>query len=136
MRLAGDLNIQQSIEWLGYLQKENLNRVFKQSKIFVFTSHFPEGMPMSMIDAQLNGVPVITTRTRFAQSYLREQDNVFFVERNNPLELSKKVINLLVNREIQEKMRINNFNFLSHFTQDKVGGEFAKIYIDMLNKGE
>ena len=134
MDLADELKIQENIEWLGYLKNEDLNKVFNQSKIFVFTSHFPEGMPMSMIEALRNGLPVITSRTRFALSYLKEEENVIFIEKNNPDELSEKVINLLIAGGKQEKMRKNNFNFLCQFTQDKVGEEFADIYMQMKNR--
>lgn len=134
MKLADDLKIQPNVKWLGYLQNENLRQVFNQSKIFVFTSHFPEGMPMSMIEAQCNGIPVITTRNRFARSYLKEDENVIFVDQENPDELSKKIIHLLDNKEKQVTMVKNNFKFLSNFTQDNVGKEFANIYKQMKNE--
>jgi glycosyltransferase involved in cell wall biosynthesis len=133
-KIADDLNIQQNIKWLGYIMDQQLNQAFNESKIFVFTSHFPEGMPMSMIEALLHGIPVITTKNRFALSYFQENENVIFVERNNPIELSKKIIYLLNDQAAQEKMRMNNFHFLSQFTQDKVGEEFANIYVQMKNK--
>lgn len=134
MKLADDLNIQQNINWLDHIQNENLVQVFNQSRIFVFTSHFPEGMPMAMIEAMLNRIPIITTKTRFAISYLKEPDNVVFAEKNNPLELSKKIIWLINNKEAQNKMKINNFKFLSAFTTEKVGEEFSYIYRQMINQ--
>lgn len=131
MSLADNLNIQRHIKWLGYVKNENLTEVFSRSRIFVFTSHFPEGMPMSLIEAMTNGIPVITTKTRFAVSYLNEEENVLFIDQNNPVELAKKIVHLLFNELIQEKMRINNLEFLKQFTQDKVGNEFYQIYNKM-----
>lgn len=133
-KLADELDIQKNVEWLGHIQNEHLNEVFNQSKIFVFTSHFPEGMPMSMIEALLHGMPVITTRTRFAVSYLKENENVLFVDQNNPYELSEKIMYLLNNESIHDMMRIKNVDFLSGFTQKKVGEEFSNIYLEMIHK--
>lgn len=133
-KLADKLDIEKNIKWLGHIENEHLNQVFNQSKIFVFTSHFPEGMPMSMVEALLHGMPVITTRTRFAVSYLKENENVLFVDQNNASELSEKMIYLLNNESIHEKMRIKNMHFLSGFTQNKVGEEFSNIYTEMKHK--
>jgi len=134
MKLADELDIQKNIKWLGHIQNEDLNQLFDQSKIFVFTSHFPEGMPMSMVEALLHGMPVITTRTRFAVSYLKENENVLFVDQNNACELSEKIIYLLNNKSIHDKMRIKNMNFLSGFAQKRVGEEFSNIYTQMVHK--
>jgi glycosyltransferase involved in cell wall biosynthesis len=130
-RIADNLNLKDHIHWLGYLKDVHLTKAFNESKIFVFPSHFPEGMPMSLIEALLHGLPVITTKTRFAISYLKEGENVIFAEQNNPAELSQKIINLLKANKKHETMKINNFQFLNRFSQEKVGEEFAEIYAQM-----
>jgi glycosyltransferase involved in cell wall biosynthesis len=132
-RLAEELNIQSNIEWLGYIQNNELKNIYAQSKIFVFTSHFPEGMPMSMVEALLHGMPIITTKTRFAISYLKEEENVLFIESHQPKQIAEKIIYLMNNIEIQNKMRKENNQFVQLFSQEKVGIEFSRIYNQMAN---
>jgi glycosyltransferase involved in cell wall biosynthesis len=129
--IVDHLNIKDNIHWLGYIKDGHLTKAFNESKIFVFPSHFPEGMPMSLIEALLHGLPVITTKTRFALSYLKEDENVMFAEHNNPVELSQKIISLLKAHKKQETMKINNFQFLKRFSQERVGEEFTEIYAQM-----
>ena len=132
--LADELKIQLHVRWLGHIQNEELKNVFKESKIFVFTSHFPEGMPMSMVEALLYGMPVITTKTRFAVSYLKEEQNVLFIERHDAQQIAQKFLYLIDNITIQTKMRKENIDFIRQFSQEKVGNEFSKVYFQMLHK--
>ena len=132
-KMADELNIQLNVKWLGHIQNEELKNVFHESKIFVFTSHFPEGMPMAMVEALLYGMPVITTKTRFAVSYLKEEQNVLFVDRHQPQQIAEKILYLIDNITIQTKMREENIRFIRQFSQEKVGNEFSKVYNQMVN---
>lgn len=136
MELAAELNISKNIKWLGHIPNEDLDSVFNQSKIFVFTSRFPEGMPMSMIEALIAGLPTITTETRFAKSYFEDEENVLFVKSAHATELAKRIVYLLGNEQVHEKMRVKNFYFLSQFTQKRVGEEFSAFYNQMRKKNQ
>lgn len=131
VKLAKDLNIQENIIWLGYLNYEELSQALIHSKIFVFPSHFPEGMPMAMINAMVHELPILTTKTRFAVSYLKEKENVIFVDYNDPEEFVKKISYLLENKFLYEQMIRNNIYFLNGFSQENVGKEFSSIYRNM-----
>jgi len=130
-KLAITLGVQQHIVWLGHIKNNMLSEIFDQSKMFVFTSHFPEGMPMSMIEAMLNGLPVVTTKNRFAVSYLKEPDNIIFVEKNDPNDLAERIIWLINNSSLWEKMKMNNIDFLRNFSKEQIGQEFSFIYREM-----
>jgi glycosyltransferase involved in cell wall biosynthesis len=133
-KLAITLGVQQRIVWLGHIKNNMLSEIFDQSKMFVFTSHFPEGMPMSMIEAMLNGLPVVTTKTRFAVSYLKEPANIIFVKKNDPNDLAEKIVWLINNSSLWEKMKMNNIDFLRNFSKEQIGQEFSSIYHEMTNK--
>lgn len=131
-KMATDLNISSSVKWLGHIPNEKLENVFHQSKIFIFTSHFPEGMPMAMVEALLYGMPVITTKTRFAVSYLKEEKNVLFIDRHQPQQIAEKIFYLLDNAMMQAKMKKENILFIREFSQKKVGNEFSDVYSQMV----
>lgn len=131
-KMAIDLNVQSNVRWLGHIPNEKLENVFQQSKIFIFTSHFPEGMPMAMVEALLYGMPVITTKTRFAVSYLKEGQNVLFIDRHQPQQIAEKIFYLLDNAVMQAKMKRENTLFIREFSQKKVGNEFSDVYSQMV----
>jgi glycosyltransferase involved in cell wall biosynthesis len=129
--LAVNLKIEKHVAWLGHINNEDLKGIFHESRIFIFTSHFPEGMPMAMVEALLYGMPVITTRTRFALSYLKEEKNVLFIERQCPEQIAEKLSYLMNNKAMQEQMQFENVHFIQQFSQNKVGEEFTNIYLQM-----
>lgn len=131
-KLADNLKIQLHIKWLGHIQNEQLKDLFSESKTFIFTSHFPEGMPMSMVEALFYGIPVITTKTRFAVSYLKEEQNVLFIDTHQPQQIAEKLLYLNNNPSIKAKMTIENKKFLRNFSQKAVGQEFSCLYHEMI----
>lgn len=133
--LADNLGVRKNIEWLGFLSHDNVLKLFSDSEMLIFPSLFPEGMPMVMVEAMSKGLPVITTRTRFARSYLKENENVLFVENGKPDEIANKILLLLNNKTLQDKMITNNLEFVRQFSQERVGKEFSNIYFDMLLRG-
>lgn len=132
-KIADDLNIQTHIKWLGHVQNQHLFQIFSQSKIFIFPSHYPEGMPMSMVEALIHGMPIITTKTRFAKSYLKEKENVLFIDRHQPEQIADRIFFLENNSSLCGQMKSNNYFFIRNFNQEKVGLEFSKIYYEMLS---
>ena len=130
--IAEVLNIQSHVKWLGHIQNQQLNSVFSESKVFIFPSHYPEGMPMSMVEALIYGMPIITTKTRFAMSYLKEKENVLFIDKHRPAQIPDKIFLLANNPSLCAQMKVNNYSFIQNFSQEIVGLEFSKIYSEIL----
>jgi glycosyltransferase involved in cell wall biosynthesis len=132
--LAKELNVNESIIWLGFIQNEVLPNVFISSDIFIFPSHLPEGMPMSLIEALRSGIPIITTRVRFALNYLKENVNCTFFQAGDVNDIACKVHKLIINKDLQMKMKTFNPGLVEKFSQKIVGKEFEGIYKQMLRK--
>lgn len=131
--LAKELKISNSIIWLGYVENKFIVNLFKDSELFIFPTHFPEGMPMVLVEALRSGIPIITTKVRFAESYLKENVNCLFIDKGNHKDISLKVKKILNDSELRKKMKLNNPDFINEFSQDVVGEEFVNIYKEMLN---
>jgi glycosyltransferase involved in cell wall biosynthesis len=133
MNLAHELNVNSSIIWLGIVQNEHLAQLFFSSDIFIFSSHMPEGMPMSLVEALRSGIPIITTRVRFAVNYLEENQNCLFIEAGNINDINEKINKLLVDKDLQMRMKTINPKMVENFSEKIVGKEFETIYKQMLN---
>jgi glycosyltransferase involved in cell wall biosynthesis len=131
--LAHEINVDKSIIWLGIVHNEHLPQLFSSSDIFIFSSHLPEGMPMSLVEAMRSGIPIITTKVRFAVNYLVEKENCLFVEAGHLNEINDAIVKLLLDKDLQMKMKASNPKMVDSFSQEIVGNEFDQIYRQMLN---
>jgi glycosyltransferase involved in cell wall biosynthesis len=131
--LANELKMKDSIIWLGTIPNDLLLTIYNFSDIFIFPSHFPEGMPMALVEALRSGIPIITTRVRFAVYYLVENKNCLFIEAGDINDITNKIKKLLANKDLQMKMKAINPIIVEEFSQEIVGKEFEIIYEQMLN---
>jgi glycosyltransferase involved in cell wall biosynthesis len=132
--LAHELNVNDSIIWLGIVKNDHLCQLFLTSDVFIFPSHMPEGMPMSLVEALRSGIPIITTRVRFAVNYLVENQNCLFIEAGDINDISEKISRLLVDKDLQMNMKALNPRMVDNFSEEIVGNEFEDIYRQMLIK--
>ena len=121
------------IDWLGYLNRGELNKIYEIADLFIFPTHLPEGMPMVLLEAMKYRIPILTTKVRFAESYFKEFENCIYIEKGNIKDIAKKIIVLFLDKQLQLTIIENNFRFIKNFSPEKVGLEFEDIYWEMLN---
>lgn len=78
-----------------------------------------EGTPVSLIEAQASGVPVISTDVGGVKDILDEGNTGFVVPKKDPEAFGEKLQMLIENKEIRAKMSQNGWNFVRdkfHYT--------------------
>ena len=87
---------------------------------------------MAVFQAAAAGLPIIATRIRATADYLREPDNCLWVEPHNPEMLAEKILILLDNPALAERMSRNNRQIVKQFSADRVASEYIDIYSRIL----
>lgn len=87
---------------------------------------------MSLVEALRCGIPIITTRVRFAVNYMHENKNCLFIDAGNINDIVNKIDKLIQNKELQNEMRKINPKIVEGFSQAIVGKEFEIIYKQMI----
>ena len=78
------------------------------------------------------GLPVITTRTRFAESYLRENVHALYVPRGNSDAIADGVLRLIADPELRAAMgRAGRRLASDSFSGEVVCSEFLALYEEM-----
>ncbi|MNR36775.1 D-inositol 3-phosphate glycosyltransferase [compost metagenome] len=78
-----------------------------------------EGTPVSLIEAQASGVPVISTDVGGVRDILNEGETGYVVPKKDLAAFSEKLQLLIENEEIRTKMSQNGWNFVRdkfHYT--------------------
>lgn len=131
-RLTKELDLQDRVRFSGYVPEEKVNEFYRRADALVFPTFHAEGFPMVIFNALAHGLPVITTEIRAAADYLSEPQNVLWTPPKNPQKLAEKIIELMQNRELRERMSANNAQLARHFSAQRIASEYLEIYRELL----
>lgn len=100
------LNCQKLVEFIGPIPNDQLPKFYNDSKVFVLTSK-TEGSSISTLEAMSCGKPVVVTRVGGMPTIIKDQLNGFLVEPNNPKVVAQRIIELLKNDSLRDKVGKN-----------------------------
>jgi glycosyltransferase involved in cell wall biosynthesis len=123
-----------SVRRIDHQSNAETAKFYASAWALVFPTHFPEGMPMVVAEAMAAGVPIITTRTNFSQSYMLAGEHCLFVDGKAPASIESQIIRVLGDGELRQRMSSNNRRLAQSFRADIVTEEFLGIYKDLQRK--
>jgi glycosyltransferase involved in cell wall biosynthesis len=100
--LAKELNLQESVIFLGSIK--NINEIYNSMDIFVHTAIEPEPFGRVIIEAMANGLPVISTNIGGPKEIITDGKDGFLLSPGDSSILAKKIIYLIENAEIRNKI--------------------------------
>lgn len=112
-----------SILLLGYVT--NLQEYQHIADILISCSK-REGLPLNVVEAMLSGNPVVASVNRGHKELVQNGWNGYLS--NNEKEMSQKVVELLNNELLREKMGKNALKFAKNYSYIKVKKELDTIY--------
>jgi glycosyltransferase involved in cell wall biosynthesis len=74
-----DRGLQGAVRMTGWLSRQEVQRILRESDVFLFPSHF-EGLPNAVVEAMAVGLPVIATRVGGVPDLIRHGDSGFLVD--------------------------------------------------------
>jgi glycosyltransferase involved in cell wall biosynthesis len=127
-RRVAEHGLSASVQRIGYVSNLDTIQFYTSAWTLVFPTHFPEGMPMVVAEAMAAGVPIITTRTRFSQSYMLPERHCLFIDGKNPLSIADAIVRLLESPKLRSEMSRNNRELAKAFDVPIVTKEYLEIY--------
>ena len=114
------------ILWHGH--SDNIKKNLIETDIYCLPS-YREGLPKSTIEAMAIGRPIITTNAPGCDDTVKEGFNGYKVKVGDSKELSKKLQELIENKELRIQMGKNSRElFLKNFTLEKVVSQTFELY--------
>ena len=96
------LNLEKTISLIGYVNDVNKD-FFPRIDIFVLSS-IVEGHPVALLEAMASGLPCVATDAGGISETIINGESGFVVEKSNPLQLAKRIIEIANNTQLQQKM--------------------------------
>jgi glycosyltransferase involved in cell wall biosynthesis len=105
------------INFIGFVEPNNLPYYYKNSDIFLFTSRY-DGWGVVINESMAAGLPIIVTKNCGASEYI---DNFGgFVVECDPTVISKKLETLIANQLLRKKMGLYNFEKSKNISSDSI----------------
>lgn len=94
--------------------------LFKTSHIYVLSSYYGEGLPTSVLEAMLFGLPVITSEVGGLKQFFQDSKMGYTVEPKNVNQLVEKLQILIENREKMDEISHYNYNYAKENVTNEV----------------
>jgi len=132
--LAKELNIEDHVKFLGYVPDEQLPSLYSASDIFVLPAIY-ENFPFAILEAQATALPVISTKVGGIPEFLVDNENGFVIDPGDSIQLTQKVLTLLQNPKLAEKMGTRGRELIEEkLSWHIITGQVIDLYHMLLEK--
>jgi len=133
-KLCEKLDLNKNIEFIEVIESdENLLSVMKASKVFVFPST-REGVPIVLLEANACGVPTIGVKHKLSgvDEVIENGLNGFLLDHLSAELIAEKIILLLKDYQLREKMSKEAIKFVQNFDWNSKTDEIENIYLKLI----
>ncbi|SMC69934.1 glycosyltransferase [Moheibacter sediminis] len=124
IELAKELGIEQNIDFIGNVNKQQVFEHLSNSDIFILASR-TEGLPRAIIEAMSIGLPVIGTNVGGIPELI--EDSVL-VEKNNAIALAEKIEEVISNQVFYNQQAARNFEEAKNYKDEFLAVKRFEFY--------
>ncbi len=123
--LAKKLCVDHMIDFKGYVEHDNISRLYMENDIFVLPS-LNEGMSNAVLEAMACGLPVIVTDTGGTSELI--DGNGMVIPKKDPGALADALEKLIDEPETGRLMGYKSREIVSQMSWESVAGEYIRLY--------
>lgn len=125
-KYAKKIGVYDSVRFLGY--RKDIPKLLKISNLSVSSSK-REGLPINIVEALYDGLPVVATDCRGNRDLIENGKNGFLVKNNSAKEFAEKIYQIYNDRKLYDKMSKLNKKKANNYLVDNVINKIMNIYI-------
>ncbi|MCU7802748.1 MAG: glycosyltransferase [Candidatus Thiodiazotropha sp. (ex Lucinoma borealis)] len=127
INLTMTLGLSEYIHWVGF--SNDIERELGMIDIFILPSLYGEGLPMVILEAMANGVPVISTNVEGVPEAIPSDEYGIVVEPGNPESLSTAIQQLIESEGMWSGIRKRAYKHqLEYLSADAMAKGVADVY--------
>lgn len=122
------------VSYKGALQPEDIYHTLSKHDVMLLPTHYyTEGLPGSVVDAYISGIPVIATEWKHARELIDDGINGFIIPFENGQDaLIEKVMYLMRNAHALAAMQNNALKKSAEFTPNYISGNLRLAFISRI----
>lgn len=130
--LVKELDLEERVTFVGKVSNGEVPKYMVASDVFVLPS-LSEGFPLVTLEAMASGLPIVATKVGGLPEIVKDGDNGFLIEPKNPEQIAEKVLSLLVDEELREKISRNNQEKAKHYSWENIVERLEEVYRNHLH---
>lgn len=135
-RLVKELNIEENVKFLGFVSEDEKYSYYKSVDTCVVPSIDYDYAPIVLLEAMACGKPIVASNIGGIPFIVENGKTGLLFEPGNIEELAKKIIMLLKNANLREKMGKVGRKKIKNFTWDKIALQTVKVYKEVIKDYE
>ena len=129
--MAADLGVADKIDWIGFVQ--DVNKEFLEMDVLVLPSLFGEGMPMVILEAMANGVPVVATNVEGIPEVIKHGETGLVVPAGDSEQLAHELQSMICGEFNWRAIRVDAYRLqVTNFSDHSMAKGVAQIYDETL----
>jgi len=129
-RLTNSLDLCRYITFVGTIPNEKVPDYMAAADIFVLPS-LSEGFPVTLLEAMASGLPIVTTRVGGLPDIIKDGENGFLVEPENPQQIADKLQLLLHDEELRNKISSINKETVKRYSWENVTKNLEQVFLSI-----
>jgi len=127
-KLVDDLQINDQVIFIGFVSENELPLLYNAADLFVYPSIY-EGFGIPVLEAMSCGVPVISSSVSSLPEIVKNAG--LLVEPNNIERLSQAICEVIINRDLNQKLSKLGLKRASQYSWEKTAKETLRVYEDV-----
>jgi glycosyltransferase involved in cell wall biosynthesis len=129
-KMVESFQISEKFIFLGHL--DDMETFYSGLDLYLNTS-MHEGIPMSVLEAMANGVPVIAANTGGLREIIEDQKNGFLINERNTESFAEKSLKILRNKGLRLALsRAARERIIRSFSAEKMAEGYYSLYRELL----
>jgi glycosyltransferase involved in cell wall biosynthesis len=125
-RLASELGVEHAVTFTGFVPRDDMPHLYRQSDIFVLPSQ-NEGMSIALLEALASGLPVVVTDVGGTEELVQPGVNGFVVPWADVEALSQSLEKLVVDPLLRQKLGNTSRAQAARFSWTTVANEYVSL---------
>lgn len=120
------------VSFLGFVRAKSKATAFEQADVYLFPTFYGEGMPISLLEAMVYGLPIITRPVGAVRDFFEEGKMGILVESLNPTDYANALELLLTDQNLRLKIGLYNHDYAKNrFRAQEVARNMLQLYQDI-----
>lgn len=134
-KLCDELGVGDRVHFLGPVEKDRINTIYRGADVFVLTSMNFEGFARVCAEAMVAELPVVSTRCGGPEDYIQEGDTGFLCNVGDAATLAQRVHWLLANPEVGRHMGTRGRVRISeHFDERILNQKWIELFEELCTR--
>ncbi len=124
-------NLKEKVSVSGWVSHSKIREIYEKADVMVLPS-YAEGLPMSLLEAIGEGLPVVSTRVGGIPEAIEDGRNGFLIEPGDVEALADRLRMLLTSPELVERMGRESLEIAREkFSTERIGQELQELYHEL-----